>query len=133
MPTLYAGTTDSLQWAADVAQVSLDGGQTWRSAPTAGIASRYVPIALVKGYLADGSIVEMYADSSTAIAYGKPATVALFAWRVGDTSWRQVTPPITVTAWQFTVAYATPGSNGGPDRYWIVDTKGQPNVSTFAG
>jgi DNA-directed RNA polymerase specialized sigma24 family protein len=85
----------SLSYLADDVKVSTDGGSTWQSAPTGGASTRLRPIFGLLGTLADGSIVvgcvpdggtDPFAPAGQDIANH----VTLYAWRLGDPTWRQL-------------------------------------------
>src|SRR5579885_488113 len=68
-------------------QVSIDGGKTWKSAPTQGFPDANANPGLPLGVLNDGSVVFAFITQQS----GRPAT-AFYAWKSGDTSWRKLTP-----------------------------------------
>lgn len=110
---------------------STDGGQTWRKAPSSGIAWDHVGLAHVVGMLADGSLALALDNSRTppeqsGTSYtGIDVTIA--AWRQGDASWFHVTPPpgpaITSDAWVETA------SNGAQTIWIVYGENGAPTVT----
>ena len=79
-------------------KVSADGGKTWESAPSAGIpagmqAGNYGGgMVGMLGTLSDGSVVVEFIAKSAQDPF---AGGTLFAWKRGDTAWRQIAPPLT--------------------------------------
>ncbi len=79
-------------------KVSADGGKTWESAPSAGIPAGMKPLnygqgmAGMLGTLHDGSVVVEFISGA---AQDNFAGGTLFAWKRGDTAWRQIAPPLT--------------------------------------
>jgi anti-sigma factor RsiW len=79
-------------------KVSTDGGETWESAPSAGIpagmrAANYgTGMVGMLGTLHDGSVVVEFIAGSVQDPF---AGGTLFAWKRGDTKWRQIAPPLT--------------------------------------
>ncbi len=66
-------------------RVTADGGQTWQPAPTQGFPNA-TGVAVPIGVSSDGAILVAGAAQQSA-----NATSALYAWKAGQTSWRQVT------------------------------------------
>jgi hypothetical protein len=65
--------------------VSADSGKTWTAAPGSGIAG---PVESSSGplcVLSDGTVIEYFGD---------PTTAGLYGWKLGETTWRMVAPPI---------------------------------------
>ncbi|MGZ3677651.1 MAG: hypothetical protein ACXWQR_03675 [Ktedonobacterales bacterium] len=79
-------------------KVSTDGGKTWESAPSAGIPSGMQAgnygggMVGTLGTLHDGSVVVEFIAKSAQDPF---AGGTLFAWKRGDTKWRQIAPPLT--------------------------------------
>jgi hypothetical protein len=110
----------------------MDGGVTWRQSPSQGIPAKQQILASVLGTLGDGSIVEAYADQSRVLrSEGLPVTLALYAWRIGDSAWRRVSPSLTATVSFDSQYLATP-----TNRLWIlvynhVSNKARQQVYTY--
>jgi len=99
-------------------KVSADGGKTWKSAPAAGIPAGLKPsydIGLM-GTLSDGSVVVDFIAQNRQENFGGST---LFAWKLGDTAWRQLAPPVT---WEAGSLLAVPGSTPGADTLYLTMT-----------
>ena len=81
--------------AADALRVSADVGATWMQAPTAGAPVGQKPVYGPLGTLSGGSLLMPFSSSGATHAFceGDPA-IALYAWKLGASSWREVTPVI---------------------------------------
>jgi hypothetical protein len=93
-------------------KVSADGGKTWTAAPVAGIPGGGVtrPYSGPLCVLSDGTVVENY---------GEPTATALYGWKLGDTTWRQVAPQIKGDVRQVLVV-----PQGGSDAFVAVTVAG---------
>lgn len=89
-PVISADATDL--------KVSADGGKTWERAPSAGIPAGMKALNYDQGMvgmlgtLHDGSVVVEFISGA---AHDPFAGGTLFAWKRGDTKWRQIAPPLT--------------------------------------
>lgn len=114
-PALYLSASDDPTGQSSRILSSVDGGKTWQSAPMDGVPHGYTALASATGALSDHSIVEVFAESASLPEQGSPVTVAYFAWRAGDSSWRQVSPSITLSL-EYDDAYLViPDANGEND------------------
>lgn len=101
--------------------VSSDGGATWQQAPQAGIPTGQTPYGPMEGTLADGYIVEAFAVPPSLEAVGV-VHITFYAWRAGDSTWRRVSPPITVDVTNGIHMLAIPGAPGRRNELWITET-----------
>jgi hypothetical protein len=92
--------------AADL-RASADGGHTWTGAPTSGLPSPSGtgPLPSPVGVLADGSVIVGDAD--------------FYAWKLGDTTWRQIAPGIGGAVW------IVPAGVAGPAALWETGNSGK--------
>jgi hypothetical protein len=65
--------------------VSADGGTTWTTAPASGIAGPAESSSGPLCVLSNGMVIEYFGASTTAPLYG---------WKLGETTWRVVAPPL---------------------------------------
>ncbi len=98
-------------------EVSADGGQTWRAAPTkglpAGTARSYGPL----GVLSNGLVLKAFQASDQ--------TLTLCAWKNGESSWQQVTQHVTPS-----IAYVLVTTGSGLTTIWLVSqTPGSASYS----
>ncbi len=125
LPRTAAMATDKMGgqypiFSADSAdlKVSADGGKTWQSAPAAGIPKGlkpYYDMGLM-GTLSDGSVVvDFIAQNRDENFEGS----TLFAWKPGDTAWRQIAPPVT---WEADALLAVAGTKPGTDTLYLTMT-----------
>ena len=100
---------------ADV-KVSADGGRTWTAAPSQGIPAGQAPLVDkgLSGVLPDGSVVVEFIPQANGYDFGGST---LYAWKQGDTTWRQLAPPITQ---ELGSMLATPSGSGGLGAIWLV-------------
>ena len=88
-----SGIIDSTQ-----VQASADGGQTWSAAPNDGLPQGARLLRVSQTPLADGSPVAVVSTSTTPpngqVSIG---TVAVYAWKLGDATWRSVTTGTTLS------------------------------------
>lgn len=109
-------------WSSDIAdlKVSADGGTTWESAPNAGIPADLKPVNQygtmnMLGTLSDGSVVMEFIAKSASDDF---AGATLFAWKRGDSAWRQIAPPYK---YEFGSMIAVPGKGTGQqDMLYLV-------------
>lgn len=119
---LYATALENLHDSLHT-YVSSDGGATWLPAPTAGLPSGSREYAMVRGTLADSSIVEAFLGApSNSTTWNVPVT--FYAWRAGDTAWRRVSPPITIqdATGLGGLFLAIPGDPGRRNQLWITES-----------
>jgi anti-sigma factor RsiW len=88
-------------------KVSVDGGHTWQSAPTAPAAPLYSDDAGILATFSDGSIVGEFGG-------------AFYAWRVGQAAWQKVAPEI----------FEAPKVGAGPVMHLFI-TQGAGEKGTF--
>lgn len=100
--------------------VSADGGATWRQVPRVGLPDDVEPSIL--GVLSDGSILARSPSPSPS----GPTTFTLYAWRDGDTAWRQVTSPITADGILTVTSAGT-----GHDAIWAVNSLANGGIERF--
>ncbi len=109
-------------WSSDIAdlKVSADGGTTWESAPNAGIPADLKPVNQygtmnMLGTLSDGSVVMEFIAKSASDDF---AGGTLFAWKRGDSAWRQLAPQYNN---EFGSMIAVPGKGAGQqDTLYLV-------------
>ena len=106
--------------------VSRDGGNTWLPAPRSGIPGNdQVALASV-GQLADGSIVMEFSRLTTTQLDPNTTFVqsdtAYYAWKPGDTSWRQLTS--TAPGKIFLQQWLTPARSDIPETIWALTRQG---------
>ncbi len=124
-PVLYVGMSDSTVKDAFRVHVVREAAQVWLQATSAGIPSGQEPIFRVFGTLADGSIVEAYADRQARPTTDQPLTLTLYAWRIGDSAWRRIAPSISVVAGYDTTFVATQTNS-----LWLIARSYQGNQAT---
>jgi hypothetical protein len=118
---------------ADV-EVSVDAGVTWQHAPTAGIPSGFKPDFTFGplGPLSDGSIVVPVIPQSVPdnVTGDNPYGVTLYAWKPGDTAWRQIAPK---NYGETSALLVTPSSDGSNSTLYlvVVNRSGSGNTFTF--
>lgn len=125
MPTVTDYSTDKmgdkvpiLSLAATDLGVSADGGKTWSYAPAAGAPTDLVVSYGPMGALSDGSVIMPFIgkDWQTSMT---PLPVTLYAWKVGQSAWSQLTPP--TPAENVAGFVVEPSSAGkGHDTLWLV-------------
>lgn len=106
---------------------SRDGGNTWTPAPISGIPHNDQIVIANVGQLADGSIVAEAArlatkqldQNSTAVV---PSDTAYYAWKPGDTAWRQLTS--TAPGQMFLQQWLTPAQENTPEIIWVLTRQG---------
>jgi hypothetical protein len=109
-------------YASDI-YVSADGGKTWVSAPSQGVASGLSPYRTL-GVLSDGTIIASFIPQGFNNDYGDLNGSVLYGWKQGEASWHQVGPQLNKILNTLTIV---PGSNGH-DTLWIMEESfpGQP-------
>jgi hypothetical protein len=88
-PVLYVDSATPPEASASDFQASSDGGRTWTAAPSAG-----APVATLGRTgplvpLADGSVLVGFIGGDKS-----GHTITFYGWKPGDTSWKQMTPPV---------------------------------------
>lgn len=100
--------------------VSTDGGKTLQRAPATGIPDGVKPDPIQIAITRDGTLVG---------AFNVPGGTTLYAWKPGDTSWRQLSallPGGQAGALMFTAP------DGGPLIYWVLlQTGGTQDGNTY--
>jgi hypothetical protein len=97
-------------------KVSADSGRTWTAAPSLGIPAGqqvYVDEDLA-GVLPDGSVVVQFIPQ---VAQDDGSGSSLYAWKPGESAWRQLAPPLTK---EFGALLVTPSKAGGVGTLWVV-------------
>jgi hypothetical protein len=105
------------QGPADL-RVSADGGKTWTQAPVTGMRSAQDAVTPLLGTLSDGSIVVGQSTPAPGLIM---VTTTLYAWKVGDTSWRQISGPLNTPPKSLLVEHSGNGSDG---TLWAVELTG---------
>jgi hypothetical protein len=101
-------------------RASADGGKTWTQAPVTGMsAAQNAAVTPPLGTLADGSIV--VGQSAGAPGGLTVLQTTLYAWKAGDTSWRQISGPLNYQLTSLLVAHSGSGSDG---TLWAVAQTG---------
>jgi hypothetical protein len=92
-------------------EVSVDGGKTWREAPTRGLPQssdrNFGPL----GVLSDGSVLKAFS--------AEDQTLMIYAWKNGETAWQQIVQHVT----QY-VAYVLLLPKAGNNALWLVSENG---------
>jgi hypothetical protein len=112
-------------YLADDLKVSADGGHTWQSAPATGIPTGLRTFPGLLGTLADGSIVvgcvpdfgARPVPPTSPFGTGTNDPVTLYAWKLGDPTWRQLTPALAQGLNSLVITTA-----GGQDTLWVTNT-----------
>ncbi len=109
--------------------VSADGGKSWVSAPAQGIPAGMKPwwdIGNV-GTLQDGSVVASFIPLN---AQDDFAGSVLFAWKLGDSAWHQIAPPLTVDLGSL-ITTPSPATTQGT--LWLITQNriNTPGLPTF--
>jgi hypothetical protein len=109
-------------YASDI-YVSADGGKTWVSAPSQGVAAGVSPYRVL-GVLSDGTIIASFIPQGFNNDNGDLNGSVLYGWKQGEASWHQVGPQLNKILSTLTIV---PGSNGH-DTLWIMEESfnGQP-------
>jgi hypothetical protein len=105
--------------------MSNDGGHTWKTAPLKGVPDRVQPVIAPLIVRADGSLVVAFVLANT-----PNASVIVYSWKHGDTSWREFAP---APHGQMSTLLRTVSSTGD-ETYWAVINSGgiqQGNNMTF--
>lgn len=89
--------------------VSLDGGQTWQTQPTAGILDSGGGVGPTQAALSDGTIL-----MSDPVRQGSST---LYGWKPGSQAWRQIAPAFPGYSDQVFVS-----PSAGHDTIWVVTT-----------
>lgn len=98
--------------AATDLKYSVDGGKTWHAAPATGVPSDLKPFAAPIASLSDGSVVWQFSQHSD-----DPTGASLYAWKLGDTAWRLLTPAVPTG---FIETLTVVSSAGRGDQLWAV-------------
>jgi hypothetical protein len=98
--------------AADDLKVSADGGKTWKAAPLQGAPTAAKPCYAPMGLLDDGSVIVPFTPQGAE----SPDHMTFYAWKMGDASWRQVTPTVT-QLWGESLVVT---QSDGKDILWLV-------------
>lgn len=100
--------------------VSTDGGVTWTAAPTNGLLPPSQMEPMLQGTLADGSIlVEGPRPSPSG-----PSALVFYAWKDGQSAWRQVAPGVVSGR---LLAITAPDANGH-QALWVIQGYGDGTV-----
>jgi len=125
MPTITGYSTDKmgdklpiLSLAASDLGVSADGGKTWTFAPTQGAPTNLVVSYGPMGKLSDGSIILPFIGKNWQTSE-TPLPVTLYAWHVGQSAWRQLTPPTPAETVAGLVVEPT-AAGASHDTLWLV-------------
>jgi hypothetical protein len=110
-------------FASDI-YVSADGGQTWVSAPSQGVAAGLAPYRAPLGVLSDGTIIASFIPQGFNNDNGDLNGSVLYGWKQGEATWQQVGPLLNKILTTLTIV---PGSNGH-DTLWVMEESfnGQP-------
>lgn len=129
MPTKTGTTTDKVGdinpvWTDAVTDLkySADGGKTWHAAPAAGAPAGLKPYWSPIGVTSDGSVIWQLSRQGNDDSTGAP----LYAWKVGDASWHQLTPAVPTG---FIEAFTVIPVAGRGDQLWAVTRE----IPTYTG
>lgn len=109
-------------YTADDLKVSTDGGHTWQSAPASQTRPRLRTHPGLLGTLADGSVVvgcvpDGGTDPYAPAGQDDDKQVTLYAWKVGDSAWRQLAPTFYLGLNTLVIT-----STGGKQTLWVTNS-----------
>ncbi len=109
-PAKNGGQTHTYTHAANDLYVSTNGGATWLQAPTRGVPAQQGVDAPIVGVLNDGTVISTFAPQSSDSS--GDYTSSFYGWKLGETSWREITPPLKKAGGvvSLTVAQGTHGT-----------------------
>lgn len=110
--------------ASDI-YVSADGGMSWSPAPEEGLPLGMIPFHAPMGVLGDGTIIASFNQQGTLGNMQDINGSTLYGWKMGDTAWHQIAPPLTGSLSALSIE---PGGNGS-DTLWIFEMA----ASSFIG
>ncbi|MGO8949814.1 MAG: hypothetical protein ACLQUY_19600 [Ktedonobacterales bacterium] len=100
--------------ASDI-YVSADGGMSWSAAPELGLATGMIPVHAPLDVLSDGTVIASFNQQGTLGNMQDINGSTLYGWKLGDTSWQQLAPPLTGSLAALSIQ---PGSDGS-DALWV--------------
>jgi hypothetical protein len=96
---------------------SVDDGITWHPAPEAGLPTGFIPFSAPLGVLSDGTMIASFNTQGTLSDSQDLNGSTLFGWRLGETAWHQIAPPLSE---QLMVLAIQPETDGR-DTLWVFE------------